>query len=139
MGCYKNERVLKTTEIAKIINIEDLDVKINGRNVTPNTVDFDGKFTSLQLGRLAVVYQYPICNSEVDIEDEITKWDHCSTAHTEDQCSNKCKEECTVMNTDTKVKYNVAEPPQHFERSCVCPTWIKECVCRAPFKRYLHF
>ena len=110
MGHFKNERVVKTTEITKIISIQDLDVNINERDVTPDTITFDGKFTSLQLDRLAVVYQCLICNSEVDIEDEMDIWDHCSTASAKSQCSNRCKEECTVMNADTKVKYNVVVP-----------------------------
>ena len=54
---YKKERVLKTTEMTKIISIEDLDVHIYEHDVTPNTVSFDGKLTSVQLDGLTIVYQ----------------------------------------------------------------------------------
>ena len=54
---YKKERVLKTTETTKITSIEDLDVHIYEHDVAPNTVSFDGKFTSVQLGGLTIVYQ----------------------------------------------------------------------------------
>ena len=55
----------------------------------PNTVTFDGKFTSVQLGRLTVVYQYPKSYAEVDTDKEMVIWDHCSTASAEDQCFSK--------------------------------------------------
>lgn len=54
-----------------------------------------------------VVYQRPKCYSEVDTEDEMPICDHCLAVSAEDQCSSKSQVECTVMNTDTKVKYNV--------------------------------
>ena len=59
MGRYKKERILKTSEMTKITSIEDLDVNIYEHDVTPNTVTFDGKFTSVQLGGLTIVYQCP--------------------------------------------------------------------------------
>ena len=37
----------------------------------PNTVTFDGKFTSLQLGRLTVIYQFPKRYAEVDTDKEM--------------------------------------------------------------------
>ena len=46
----------------------------------------------------------------MDIENEMPISDHCSTASAEDQCSIKSEAKCTVMNTDTKVKYNVVVP-----------------------------
>ena len=134
VGCYKKERVLKTTEMTKITSIEDLDVNIYEHDVTPNTVTFDGKFISVQLGGLTIVYQCPKCYSTVDIKDEMAICDHCSTVSAEDQCSSKCEVGCTVMNTDMKVKYNVAVP-----RSCACLARRKDYVCKAPIKRYLHF
>ena len=78
--------------------------------MTSNTVTFDGKFTSFQLGGLTTVYQCSKCYSTVDIKDEMSISDHCSTGPSEDQCSSKCKVGSTVMNTDTKVKYNIVVP-----------------------------
>ena len=89
VGRYKKEPVLKTIEIIRITSIKDLDVNIYDGNVTPNTVTFDEKFTSVQLGRLTVVYQFPKCYSEVDIEDEMAIRDHCSTASAEYRCISK--------------------------------------------------
>ena len=60
MGHYKKEHGLRTTEMIKITSIEDLDLNIYEHDVTPNTVFFDGKFTSVQLGRLIIVYQCPV-------------------------------------------------------------------------------
>ena len=93
--------------MTKITSIEDLHVNIYEHDVTPNTVTLDGKFTSVHLGELTIVYQCPKCYSEVDIQDEIAVCDHCSTVSVEDQCSSKCEVGCTVMDTDTKVKYIV--------------------------------
>ena len=52
-------------------------------------------------------------------------YDRCWTGSAEDQCSSKCEIECTVMNNDTKVKYNVAVPHNTLERSCACLAWGK--------------
>ena len=109
VGRYKKERVLKTTAMTKITSIEDLDANIYEQDVTPNTVNFDGKFTSGQLGGLIIAYQFPKCYSEADIEDEMAICDQCSRVSDDDQCSSKCEVECTFMNTDTKVKF-VAMP-----------------------------
>ena len=138
MGRYKKERILKTSEMTKITSIEDLDVNIYQHDVTPNTVTFDGKFTSVQLGGLTIVYQCPKWYSKVDIKDEIAICDHCSIVSAEDQCSSKCEIGCTLINTDTKVKYNVVVPHKKLW-SCACLAWRKDCVCKAPIKRCLHF
>ena len=61
---------------------------------------FDGKFTSVQLGRLTTVYKCLKCYSDVDIEDEMAICEQRSTASAEDQCIRKCEVECIVMNTD---------------------------------------
>ena len=68
VGHYKQEPVLKTTEITKNKSIKDLDVNIFEHDMTPNTVTFDGKFTSVQLGGLTIVYQCPKCYFKVDIK-----------------------------------------------------------------------
>ena len=68
VGHYKKEPVLKTTEITKNKSIKDLDVNIFEHDMTPNTATFDGKFTSVQLGRLTIVYQCPKCYFKVDIK-----------------------------------------------------------------------
>ena len=78
--------------------------------MTPNTITFDGKFTSVQLGGLTIVYQCPKCFSKMDIKDEMAICSHCSTVSAEDQCSSKCEVGCRVMNTDMKVEYNVIVP-----------------------------
>ena len=91
--------------MTKITSIEDHDVNINEHDVTPNAVTFDGKFTLVQLGGLTIVYPCPNCYSEADIEDEMAICDHCSTVSVEDQYSSNYEVGCTVMNTDTKVKY----------------------------------
>ena len=83
---------------------------MNEHDVMPNTLTFDRKFSSVQLGGLTIVYQCPKRYSEVDVEDEMTICNHCSTVSAEDQCSSKCKVGCTVMNADTEVKYNVVMP-----------------------------
>ena len=96
--------------MTKITSVEDLDVSIHEHDVTSNTVTLDWKFTSVHLGELTIVYLYPKCYSEGDIQDEIAISDHCSTVSVEDQCSSKCKVGCTVIDNDTKVKYKVVVP-----------------------------
>ena len=50
----------------------------------------------------------PKCYSEQDIEDELVKCGSCSRVSADDQCSSKCEVGCTLMNTDTKAKSNIA-------------------------------
>ena len=96
--------------MTRLTSIEDLDVNIYEHDVTPNTVTFDEKFTSVQLGGLTIVYQCPQCYSKVDIKDEIAIYDHCSTVSTGGYCSNICEVGYAVMNTGTKVEYDVVVP-----------------------------
>ena len=58
---YKKKRALKTTEMAKILSIQDLDIIVYEHDVMPNTITFDGKFTSVQLVGLNIVYQCTKC------------------------------------------------------------------------------
>ena len=97
--------------------------------MTPNTVLFDGKFTSVQLGGLTIVYQCPKCYSKVDIKDEMAISDHCLRLSAEDQCSSKCEVGCTVMDTDAKVKYNVVVPHNILKE--VVPVSLKEKIMSA--------
>ena len=110
VGHYKKEHLLKTTEMTKITSIEDLDVNIYEHNVTPNTITFDGKFTSVQLGGLTIVYHYPKCYSKVDNKDEMAICNHCSTVSAEDQCNSKCEVGCKVMNTAQKLNITLLCP-----------------------------
>ena len=43
----------------------------------------------------------------MDTEDDMAICNHCSIVPAEYKCSSKCEVGCTVMNTDTKVKYNL--------------------------------
>ena len=47
--------------MTKITSLEDLDVNKYEHDVTPHTVIFDGKFTSVQVGGLTIVYNFPKC------------------------------------------------------------------------------
>ena len=71
-----------------------------------NIVEFEGKFTSVDLPSLEVQYKCPKCNNTVS--DEIAICGNCSTATIGNQCRSNSNIKSTVMGTETKRKYPVS-------------------------------
>ena len=57
VGQFKWERVLKTTDVSKTVEIKDLKVEVEDYDTKFNIVEFEGKFTSADLSRLRSVIQ----------------------------------------------------------------------------------
>ena len=49
VGRFKRERELKTTDLSKIIEIKDLEVEVENYDTKLNIVEFERKFTSVDL------------------------------------------------------------------------------------------
>ena len=79
VGQFKRERVLKTTDVSKIVEIRDLEVEVENYDTKLNIVEFLGKFSSVDLLSLEVQYKCPKCNNTVSIQDEIAICGNCST------------------------------------------------------------
>ena len=106
-GRFKRERVLKTTNLSKIIEIKDLEVKVENYDTKLNIVEFEGKFTSVNLPSLEVQYKCPKCNNTVSIQDETAICGNSSTATIGKQCRNNSNIKDSVMDRETKRKYPV--------------------------------
>ena len=63
--------MLKTTDVSKIVEIKDLKVEVENYDTKLDIVEFEGKFTSVDLASLEVQFKCPKCNNTVSIQDEI--------------------------------------------------------------------
>ena len=89
---FKRERVLKTTDVSKIVEIKDLEVEVENHDTKLNIVEFLGKFTSVDQPSV----------------DEIVICGNCSTVTIGDQCHSNSNVNGIVMDTEIKRKYPVS-------------------------------
>ena len=108
VGRFKRERVLKTMDVSKIVEIKDLEVEVENYDTKLNTVEFLGKYTSADLPSLEVQYKCPKCNNTVSIQDEIAVCGNCSTVTIGDECRSNSNIKGIVMDAKTKRKYPVS-------------------------------
>ena len=108
IGQFKQERLLKTTNVSKIVEIKDLMVEVENYDTKLNIVEFEVKFTSVDLPSLEVQYKCPKCNNTVSIQNEITICANCSTVTIGNQCRSNSNIKGIVMETETKRKYPVS-------------------------------
>ena len=73
-----------------------------------NIVEFEGKFTSVDLPSLEVQYKCPKCNNTVSIRDETAICGNCSSVTIGDQCRTNSNIKGIVIDTETKRKYPVS-------------------------------
>ena len=107
VGRFKGERVLKTTDVSKIIEFKDLEVEVGNYDTKLNIVEFEGKFTSVDLPSLEMQYKNPKCNNTISIQYEIAICGNCSTITIGEQCLSNSNIKGIVMDTETKRKYPV--------------------------------
>ena len=108
VGRFKGERVLKTTDVSKIIEFKDLEVEVGNYDTKLNIVEFEGKFTSVDLPSLEMQYKNPKCNNTISIQYEIAICGNCSTITIGEQCLSNSNIKGIVMDTETKRKYPVS-------------------------------
>ena len=73
-----------------------------------NIVEFEGKFTSVDLPSLEVQYKCPKCNNTVSIRDETAICGNCLSVTIGDQCRTNSNIKGIVIDTETKRKYPVS-------------------------------
>ena len=105
VGRFKHERVLKTTDVSKIIETKDLEVENYDTKLI--IVEFEGKFTLVELPNLEVQCKCRKHNNTVSVQDEIVICGNCSTATLCDQYSSNSNIKSIVMDTKTKHKYPI--------------------------------
>ena len=105
VGRFKRERVLKTTDVSKIIETKDQEVENYDTKLI--IVEFEGKFTLVELPNLEVQCKCPKCNNTVSVQDEIAICGNCSTVTICDQYSSNSNIKSIVMATKTKHKYPI--------------------------------
>ena len=105
VGRFKRERVLKTTDVSKIIETKDQEVE--NYDIKLIIVEFEGKFTLVELPNLEVQCKCPKCNNTVSVQDEIAICGNCSTVTICNQYSSNSNIKSIVMATKTKHKYPI--------------------------------
>ena len=70
---YKSDRILKTTEIRKLKEIDDLDLNVEGREISQNIIK-NGKIILVSSKSLNVKYKCPECKNEIKIEKDFATW-----------------------------------------------------------------
>ena len=105
VGQFKRERVLKTTDVSKIIETKDLEVENYDTKLI--IVEFEGKFTLVELPNLEVQCKCPKRNNMVSVQDEIVICGNCSTVTICDQYSSNSNIKSIIMDTKTKHKYPI--------------------------------
>ena len=105
VGRFKHERVLKTTDVSKIIETKDLEVENYDTKLI--IVEFEGKFTLVELPNLEVQCKCPKRNNMVSVQDEIVICGNCSTVTICDQYSSNSNIKSIIMDTKTKHKYPI--------------------------------
>ena len=108
VGRFKRERVLKATDVSKIVKIKDLKVELEKYDTKLDILEFEGKFTLVDLPRLEVQYICPKCNNTVSIQEEIAICGNCSTVTIGDQCRSNSDIKGIVMDRETKRNYPVS-------------------------------
>ena len=90
-----------------------------------NIVEFEGKFTSVDLPSLEVQYKCPKCNNTVSIQDEIAICGNCSSVTIGDQCRTNSNIKGIVLDTETKRKYPVSVK-HNLLKEIICTPITKE-------------
>ena len=90
-----------------------------------NIVEFEGKFTSVDLPSLEVQYKCPKCNNTVSIQDGIAICGNCSSVTIGDQCRTNSNIKGIVLDTETKRKYPVSVK-HNLLKEIICTPITKE-------------
>ena len=69
VGRFNRERVLKTTDVSQFVEIKDLKVEVENYDTKLNRVEFEGKFTSVDLPSFEVQYKCPKYNNTISIQN----------------------------------------------------------------------
>ena len=86
-------------DVSKVIEIKDLEVEVESYDTKLNIVQFERKFTSVDLPSLEVQYNCLKCQNTVSIQDEIATCENCSTVAIGDQCRSNSNIKGVVMDT----------------------------------------
>ena len=125
VGRFKRERMLKTTHMSKIVEIKHLKVEVENYDTKLNIVEFEGKFSSVDLPSLEFQYKCPKCNNTVSIQDEIVICGNCSTVTVGDQCRSNSNIKGIIMDKETKRKYPVLMK-QDLLKEIICTPTTKQ-------------
>ena len=118
---YKLKRVLKTTDVTKIVKIDNLDIDISSHDVQATIKKITGKFVAIDTSMMAIRYYCPNCHTSVEPSESLLICSNCTTVSAVDQCFNNAKLPCTFIDSSTKNKLQVTIAHGKLERVVSVP------------------
>ena len=100
---YKSDRMLKSTEITKVMGVEMESFNIDGRQKSQNEIT-TCKIVSVVLSTLTTTYKCADCKCPVLLDEGFVTCTNCSGVIIEMHCVKNDKEEGVVIDQDSKSK-----------------------------------
>ena len=105
---FKSDRILKTTEITKLKEIDDLDLNLEGREIGQNIIR-NGKIIFVNSKSLNVKYKCPECKNEILIEKDFVICNNCDIFTVKSFCIKDDKVR-RVFQSDVKEQFTLMIP-----------------------------
>ena len=105
---YKSDRILKTTEITKLKEIDDLNLNVEGREIGQNIMK-NGKIILVNSKSLNVKCQCSECKNEILIEKDFATCTNCDIFTVKSFCIKDDKVRC-VFQSDVKERFTLMIP-----------------------------
>ena len=105
---YKSDSILKTTEITKLNEIDDLDLNAEGREIDQNIIK-NGKIILVKAKSLKVKYKCPECKNEILIERDSSTCNNSDIPKVKSFCIKDYKARCVFQN-DVKERFRLMIP-----------------------------
>ena len=105
---YKVDRILKTTEMTKLKEIDDLDLNVEGRETEQNIIK-NGKIILVNSKSVNVEYKSPECKNELLIEKDFAICNNCDIFTVKSFCIKDDKVRC-VFQSDVKERFTLIIP-----------------------------
>ena len=105
---YRSDRILKTTEITKFVEIDDLQINTEGRATNSNIIK-RGKIVLVNSKSLIIKYKCPECKNDIRIEEDFATCDSCDIFTVKSLCVKDDKVSC-VFQSDVKERLALMVP-----------------------------
>ena len=105
---FRSDRILKTTEITNIAEIDDLQINVEGRTTNSNIIKC-GKIVLINAKSLNIKYKCPECKNDIRIEEDFATCDSCDIFTVKSFCVKDDKVRC-VFQSDAKERLSLMVP-----------------------------
>ena len=108
---YKSERILKSTEVSKVIETPlDDSFKLSDRPVVKRVEEIVCKIVTVNLSSMIIQTLCPLCKMEVKPDDDVALCDHCNNIIALSSCLKNNKVKCLFLDVADNVKHDLLVP-----------------------------